>query len=351
MPNRWIAALVLLALTAGIWWARRRPPQYASAYVSDRAATLWSTTAQVRQPVATLHYAERVDVLRRSGEQVEVRAADGSRGWIDGHELMDPGLWQQAAELLARTRAMPGQAVAHTRSVSNVHIEPGRDTPRIFQFGKNVPVAVFERKVVTASGPAETAPESDATHSDAPPAKYEDWLLVVRTGDSNIASASADPGLSAPIAGWVLAQFVALDPPQPIPDYTNAAGVNVVAWAVLDSVPNASPVNSSPVNSGPLNSNDEKPQYLVAVARGGEARMCDFTGLRVYTWGAKRQRYETAYVENDLCGQMPIRVRKTPAGAEFSFPTIGESSAERLYRMKQTVVRRVADESVPPDKR
>jgi hypothetical protein len=349
--NRWIAALVLLALTAGIWWARRRSPQYSSAYVSDRAATLWSTTAQVRQPVATLRYGERVDILRRSGEQAEVRTADGSRGWIDGRELMDPGLWQQAAALLAHTRTIPGQAVAHTRSVSNVHIEPGRDTPRIFQFAKNVPVAVFERKVVTASASPEAAPEGDATHSDAAPAKYEDWLLVVRNGDSNVASTSADAGSSAPIAGWVLAQFIALDPPSPIPDYTNAAGVNVVAWAVLDSVPDAGPPDIAPADASSLNSNSEKPQYVVAVARGGEARMCDFTGLRVYTWGAKRQRYETAYVENDLCGQMPIHVRKTPGGAEFSFATIGESSAERVYRMKQTVVRRVANDSDPPKKR
>jgi hypothetical protein len=79
--------------------------------------------------------------------------------------------------------------------------------------------------------------------------------------------------------------------------------------------------------------------------------MCDFTGLRVFTWGAKRQRYETAYIENNLCGRMPIQARKTPAGAEFSFPTVGEGSAERLYRMKQTVVRRVANEGDPPKKR
>jgi hypothetical protein len=349
--NRWIAALVLLALTAGIWCARRRPSQYSSAYVSDRAATLWSTTAQVRQPVATLRYGERVDILRRSGEQAEVRAADGSRGWIDGHQLMDPGLWQQTATLLARTRTMSAQAVAHTRSVSNVHIEPGRDTARIFQFAKNVPVAVFERKVVAAGASAETPPAGDVTHSETAPGRYEDWLLVVRNGNSNVAATSADAGSSAPIAGWVLAQFIALDPPSPIPDYTDAAGVNVVAWAVLDSVPSLGTSTPDSLNATSPDANGEKPQYLVAVARGGEARMCDFTGLRIYTWGGKRQRYETAYVENDICGQMPIQVRKTPTGAEFSFPTIGESSAERLYRMKQTVVRRVANGSDPPKKR
>jgi len=334
--NRWIAVLVLLALTAGIWWARRRPPQYSSAYVADRAATLWSTTAQVRQPVATLHYGQRVVILRRSGDQDEVRAEDGASGWIDAHQLMDPALWQQAATLLGSVRTMPVQAVGHTRSLSNVRIEPGRDAPRIFQFGRNVPVAVFERKLVTASGITKAAADNDVLPPGTEPAKDEDWLLVLRREESNVASAGPDAASSAPIAGWLLAQFIALDPPSPIPDYANAAGVSVVAWAVLDSVPDP---------------NGDKPQYLVAAARGGQARACDFTGLRVYTWGTAGQRYETAYVENDLCGRLPIRVRKTPAGTEFSFAAVGESEPERVYRMKQTTVRRVRNEGAPPEKR
>jgi hypothetical protein len=84
-------------------------------------------------------------------------------------------------------------------------------------------------------------------------------------------------------------------------------------------------------------------QYLVAGAHGGEGQPCDFTALRVYTWSAARQRYETAYVENDLCGQFPIRTSGTPDGAEFRFAEIDENDAERVYRMKQTIVRRVRE--------
>jgi hypothetical protein len=167
----------------------------------------------------------------------------------------------------------------------------------------------------------------------APAAKYEDWLLVMRmeTTSSTSGEFGASPAHSAsatPIAGWVLAQFILLDPPTPIPDYANATAMRVVAWAVLNSVPDPT---------------GDKPQFVVAGARSAKPIECDFSALRVLTWGAGRQRYETAYIENNLCGRMPIVVQSTPGGAEFRFAAGGLASGERVYRMRQTVVRRVRD--------
>jgi hypothetical protein len=124
----------------------------------------------------------------------------------------------------------------------------------------------------------------------------------------------------------VLARFIELDPPPPIPDYFNAAGIRVVAWVLLNTVPG---------------DGEPKPQYLVAGARGGEGQQCDFTMLRVYTWNIRRLRYETAYIENDVCGEMPIRVTAAPAGADFQFADPSQGGAERLYRLRQTMVRHV----------
>ena len=326
--SRWILAGVLLLCIAVAWWIRRRPQQqYPVAYVADRAATLWSSTAQVRQSVATLGYGERVTVLQKTADEAEVRADDGSHGWVDAHMLMDSAMWKQVADLLARARAMPGQAAGHTRSVSNVHLEAGRETPRIFQFGRDVSVVVLERKVLPApQTPADTSEESDNADGEKP--KQEDWLLVLRAPQ---AGAQENPqtgssGADTPIAGWVLGRFIALDPPQPIPDYASSAGMRLVAWTVLNTVP----------ADGGL-----KPQYLVAGTRGGEGQPCDFTLLRVYTWSAARQRYETAYVESNLCGSLPIILRQTADGPEFRFAETDEGGAQRVYRMKQTSVRRI----------
>jgi len=292
--------------------------------------------------VTTLHYGDRVAILQRSGERAEVRSDAGARGWIEAPALMDAALWQQSAEMLARARTMPVQARGHTRTISNVRLTAGRDGPRIFQFGRNEPVVVLARG--TSPVPQEGAGATVSVAGEKLP-KLEDWLLVLRAEPASPSAETAaggapaaSPGTSSaasavPIAGWVLARFIELDPPPPIPDYFNAAGIRVAAWAVLSSVPDA----------GEL-----RPQYLVAGARGGEGQPCDFTLLRVYTWGAGRQQYETAYVENDVCGRMPIRVTSTAAGADFRFADPAQGGAERVYRMRQTSVRRVTGAAATP---
>src|SRR5579862_8969013 len=148
--SRWILAAVLLAVIGGVWWVRHKQPILGEAYVGERTATVWSTTAQVRQTVATLHYGDHVLITRRAGDQTEVQTAAGARGWIDAHELMEPALWKGAADLLAKAREMP--------------------------------VAVLARK--TAEGPAtpETPPDGAAAPSDTEQRKQEEWLLVLRTG-------------------------------------------------------------------------------------------------------------------------------------------------------------------------
>lgn len=357
VQTRLVPAVMLLIVMVAIWWARRKPPQtYADAYVSDRSAIVWSTTAQVRERVADLKYGQKVSVLSHSGDQTEVRTAEGAQGWVDSQLLMTPELWQRAADLLTRARAMPIQAVGHTRAPSNVHIDPSRSAARVFQFGRAVPVIVLERKVAPVpAGPSAAAPadqpavrnaafEQDPSGANAEQPKQEDWLLVLHdpaqssaTDSKGTDSSLSTPGTTAqgpttgpdlPIAGWVLERFIELDPPATVADNASSAGLRVAGWMVLSTV---------------TDTGGAHPQYLLAGAHGGEGQPCDFTALRVYTWGSVRGRYETAYVENDLCGQFPIRTSATPDGAEFRFAELDENSAERIYRMKQTIVRRVRE--------
>jgi hypothetical protein len=331
--RRLLLVVLLVALIAGVWWARRSPVHYPEAYVADRSAALWSATAQVRRQVATLGYGEKVSVLGRAADLTEVRSADGTHGWIDSRLLMAPALWTRVGQLLSDAGNMPVQARGHTRTVSNVHIEPGRDSARIFQFGRNVPVAVLQRQV--ADVPASASDES-RSGDEAPPgdekSAEEDWALVMYSqaktsgaaSASGSAGAQADTGRSVPIAGWVLSRFIELDPPAPIGDYTAAAGRRPVAWVQLNSVTDPS---------------GEKPQYVVAAAKAGEGQPCDFTSLRVYTWGVERKQYETSFVDNNLCGRLPMRVTQTPTGPEFRFND--DKKVEHAYRLMQTVVRRI----------
>src|SRR5579864_4123635 len=196
--TRLIPAVMLLVVMAGVWWARRKPPQtLPEAYVSDRSAILWNTTAQVRARVTDVKYGDRVSVLGHSGDQTQVRTNEGLEGWVDSQLLMPPELWHRASDLLARARSMPVQAVGHTRAQSNVHIDASRTATRVFQFGRNTRVVVLQRRVAAAPAPAGAAAPTPAPASSTPDAaagaapddnaagaapeqpKQEDWLLVL----------------------------------------------------------------------------------------------------------------------------------------------------------------------------
>ena len=364
LRHRGVIPLALILAALVYWKMHNRAPKAISVgYVADRNVTLWNTLAQVKQPVQELHYGDRIEILREEGAADQVRDASGAVGWIlDSREVMDSDLWGRSAALLEQARTMPVQARGQTKAVSNVRVEPGRNSKRIFQFMRGTPVVVLERTVADAAQAGEeTPPEDKSAAADQKP-KQEDWLLVMRAdarpadssefapaqdsskpvnpastgavgsgpqtvpGDSGPAAASASP-----IAGWVLARFIEFDLPGPVKDYASSADLHVVAWFELNRVPDGT--------------GGEAPQYLVAGSRGGEGQPCDFTMLRVYTWGAARKRYETAYIESDLCGRLPIRVSSGAKGPEFRFSETNDGATERTYVMQQTAVRRVNDAS------
>jgi hypothetical protein len=353
-----------LLIIAGLFYWKLHPgtPKVISiGYVSDRDVILWNTLAQVREPAGELHYGDRVEVLRLEGASSQVRTSSGTLGWIaDSRQIMDSELWSESAELLAKAREMPVQARGKTKTVSNVRIEPGRNGKRVFQFPRGTPVVVLGRAVADAApGPEESSPQDEkAADANTPKSKQEDWLLVLRAEDSPASIGTTPAPINVPaqvkptttdavssgptvaqssasgfgnsggaVAGWVLARFVEFDLPDAVKDYASSADLHVVAWFELNRVPDGS--------------GGEAPQYLVAGSHGGEGQDCDFSMLRVYTWGQKRKRYETAYVESNLCGRLPIQVSADAKGPEFAFPDSNAGGAERSYVMVQTEVRRI----------
>ena len=299
-------------------------PVLETAYAGNHQVTIWSTTAQVREPMLTVNYGDRLDVLQRFEDQVKVRTTTGVTGWVNQKELLSEDLWDKAKDLTKDAAAMPVEARGHTRVLSNLHFEPGRDTPRLRQLAKQTPIVLLERRaadVPPAKGSAAAASAGDDDSSLAPPTtKKEDWWLV-------LAKVQDEP----PVAGWLLGQFVNLDVPQPLPDYASSADMRVVAWFELNRVND--------------DAGNPRPQYLVVGTRGPEGQPCDFTMLRVYTWGNQRQRYETAFVDSRACGKLPIKVTPDPGKSgelTFTYNDIGAGAPlPRTYRMHQTMVRLV----------
>jgi len=332
MKRKLLIAVPLLCLVGLLaWWLRPRHETLGEAFVSERSVTLWGRVAQVREPLGMLHYGDRVSIIARRNDNIEVRTAAGAVGWVDARNLMDPVLWQRSVKLLNQVRTMPVQARGRTKVSTNLRVEPGRTAPRLYQFGRGVPVEIVGR--ATADW-VESSEEKDSSGD-----KKEDWFLVrglaTRPPDENTARAAeanttTQPGdQTVPISGWVIGRFIELDLPDAVREGAASANLRPVAWFELNRISNPS---------------GDKPQYLVAAARGPEGQVCDFNALRVYTWYAKKTRYETAYIENNLCGQMPVRVGKGPKGEpEFRFRVMDSIKEERVYRLNQTVVRRVRE--------
>jgi hypothetical protein len=294
------------------------------AYAGSKQVTVWSTSAQVREPIATISFGERLDVLQRFQDQVKIRTPKGEVGWVQEHDLLSTDLWQMLKDLEAKTAGMPVEARGHTRVLSNLHFGPGRDTPRVRQLGKDVEIEMLTRhpaEINPLAPAANSNQNSDQESATLPPeTKKEDWWLV--------RAHTADQGI---LAGWLLGRFIELNVPAPLPDYASSAGMRIVAWSVLNEV-------SDP-------SGARKSQYLLLGAHGPEGQPCDFTSMRAYTWSVKHQSYETAFVESNMCGKLPIQLTRaaTPGGdVTFSFEDwSGRASERREYQMRQTIIRRV----------
>jgi hypothetical protein len=336
-----VAIPILLVVAIVAWVLRPKHESLGDGYISERSVTLWSSVAQVREPVNTLHYGDHVEILARRNDNVKIRTASDEVGWIDGRILLEPALWTRSTKLLQQAQAIPSQAHGRTKVQTNLRVQPGRTEPRLYQFGRGVPVEVVGRAVTDW---VQTTDEKD-TAADAP-TKKEDWYLVravatrppgetsARTAETNTTTQPGDQNI--PIAGWVISRFVELDLPDPVREGINSANVRAVAWFELNRVPDQS---------------GEKPQFLVAGTKGAEGQACDFTTLRAYTWDARKTRYETAFIENNLCGALPITVSKGDRGEpEFKFHTLDGDKGERTYRLIQTVIRRIREPGEAPPK-
>lgn len=331
MTRKFLLGFTLLAVILAAVYVRTRKPKapIEVAYAGNREVIVYTTTALVRSPVTTLSFGDRVDILQRFQDQVNVRTKAGLTGWVGERDLLSADLWQKARDLELKASSMPVQAHGHTKVLSNLRLEPGRDTQRLQQLVKGVSVDVLGRQpmaVPTSKGSA----QQDESVGEPAVEKKEDWWLV-----------RAHPGPNASLSGWLLGRFVELEVPRPLPDYASSANMRVVGWFELNRVKDSD--------------GRARPQYLVVGTHGPEGQPCDFTMLRVFTWGTKRERYETAFVESNVCGKLPVDVTPSEAGPggtvaknaadpQFAFTDFGDASPDkRTYVMHQTVVRRVRE--------
>ena len=295
------------------------------AYVSAPQAGLRDQVSTIYNRVGNVKNGERVEVLDHEKRFARVRTASGLEGWIEQRFLVDQKTFDAQQRLTQENQNDPVQAPGILRNDTNLHLTPGRETEHLYQLSSGAKVSILKRatadKVLGAAPPPRPVSASAKLGAKNPAGPVlEDWWLV-----------RDDQGR----AGWVLARMVDVDVPLEIAQY--AEGQRFVAFFLLNEV-----------------QDDDKgvqrtvPQYLCVLTDPHDGASYDFDQVRVFTWNARKHRYETAYREHGLSGVLPVTVSKENFDKEGTLPTFilrvtddAGNVSERKYKLNTPIVRRV----------
>jgi SH3 domain-containing protein len=289
------------------------------AYVSAPQAALRDQVAAIYNRVGNVKNGERVDVLEHEKRFARVRTASGMEGWIEQRFLVDQKIYDGLQKLTQDNQSDPVQAPGVLRNDTNMHIAPGRDTEHLYLLTAGAKVSLLKRGTAEKqTGPAPAAPKPGAKAPDGP--VLEDWWLV-RDAQGRV--------------GWVLARMVDVDAPLEVAQY--AEGQRFVAFFVLDEVQDSDKGVEKKVA-----------QYLCVLTDPHDGLPYDFDQIRVFTWNARKHRYETAYREHGLDGVLPVVVTKEDFDNEGTLPVFilrvkddAGNVSERKYKLNTPIVRRV----------
>lgn len=282
-------------------------------YVSAPQVVLRDQLAQVFNKVGTAANGERVDVLDRDRRFAKIRTAAGLEGWVEQRYLVNQHVFDAFEKLGQEEKDAPVVGTATTRNETNLHIEPGRDTDHLYQVAEGAKLSVLKRDTVEKNLPGVARPLEAQKEASAP---LEDWWLS-RDANGHV--------------GWVLGRLIDFDVPIDVAQY--AEGQRIVGCYELDDV-----------NDG----GKQVPQYLMLLTENKDGMPYDYNQARVFTWNVRRHRYETAFREHGLNGELPVTVSHEDFGKEGDLPTFilrvkdaDGNTAERKYKMNTPIVKRV----------
>jgi SH3-like domain-containing protein len=334
----WVLALLpLVSCKRGAKLVHGEP-----AYVIAPQVNLRDRLSAVYEKAGVLKNGERVEILEKSRHFVRVRSARGEEGWIEARYLVGPEIFNAVDELARANTATPVEAHGVARADLKMHLTPGRETDSLYRMDEGARVEILKRATAgkpqakllvanKAEGGGQTGTKAGgrlepskpgAPEVPSPAAPLEDWWLV-RDAQQHV--------------GWVLARMVDIDLPLDVAQY--AEGQRIMAAFVLDQATDVDP------QSGKVK---PVPQYLTVTNEPKDGTPWDYNQIRVFTWNAKRHRYETAYRERDLFGVFPVTVGHEDFAKEGDLPVFtihvkneDGSVAARKYKLNQPIVRRV----------
>jgi SH3-like domain-containing protein len=312
-----VLVLLLTSLLLLCACGRGRSRSTETAYVAAAQANLRDRLAQMYNKVGVLKNGEQVEILEKQRRFARVRTESGMEGWVEQRSLVGQEVFEAVQKLARESKDTPSQAVGITRAELNQHIAPGRQTEHLYQIGEGEKIDLLKRTVIEKPGSG--APAVKATGlgtQDAPKPVLEDWWLVRNRAGRT---------------GWVLGRMVDVDLPMEVAQY--AEGQRIVAFFILNKVKDEDKI---------------VPQYLTLVTEPKDGLPWDFNQIRLFTWNARRDRYETAYRERNIFGLLPVRTGFENFEKEGALPFFvirvqddSGNTFEKKYKLNGPIVRRV----------
>ena len=267
--------------------------------------------------VAVLDFGAPVNIVGSRRAFVRVRTPDGREGWAPKSMLIAPQAHRRMELLKERTAELAAQGRAHALDTLNVHLEPYRWSPTLYQLRKDEGAEVL-RKQLVARLPHKPAP------NDPPPEPVgqDDWYLV---------------RLANGYPGWLLAGRTYSGIPIEVAQY--AEGRRIVAYFPIGEV------------YDPDIGETKKTWLWMQTARPNQPH--DFDRLRVFQWKKSRHAYATIKLETGFEGYLPVKVTprlETGRGTGVGFSILvskDERQFVRTYVHIRNRVYRVGEEPAP----
>ncbi|HXB63018.1 MAG TPA: SH3 domain-containing protein [Acidobacteriaceae bacterium] len=292
--RRTLLLLALLPALCGLTACSRfrHKPAANFVYVNVKQAHLNDRIAAVSTRTATVTNGQRLQVLQRGRNYLQVKTDQGAIGWIREKDTATAVIAAAFDSLTQAHAADPVIATAVVLDEVSMHITAGRETQKLYLLEEGDKLKLLERATlpkvalpgaVTPKPPAASEPDAASAAApptpDLPPVVMEDWWLV-RDAQGH--------------TGWVLSHMMDVDSPDAITQY--AENMRVVSAAVLTTV----------YDPGADSADKNVPVYVVAYAPYKAGLPYDFDQVRVFTWNKAKHRYETAYRESNVEGFLPL---------------------------------------------
>jgi len=347
-----LAAAAVCALCGCSGSGEPRARQIGEAYAAPGSLKIRQDVDPRSAEVATVQHGDRLAIIGRRRRFIKVRTARGREGWTDIRQLLSTAQMLALDKLAERARTLPSQGAASVYEAVNVHTEPNRMAPSFHRLKEKDLVDVVTEQLMPRTPFDSTSvlpppappkpkpqkkPESGGRTPPPPmpraPGLPAGWLELSKTARTDAAgsatpAAPPEPVPATPVdewalvrlgngrAGWVLTGMLRMNIPDEVAQYSEGHRI------------------SSYFAMGDVNDGGQIKHNWLWTTMGGQRQPYQFDSLRYFVWNARRHRYETAYIERNLKGRLPLDVHpvNVKGAAVPGFSIIVEDSAGVPWR-------------------